>query len=340
MDGAWRDCGCTEDVFELDDALHNLCYQSRCASCPSTLAHDITYPPLQNTESRHRYSEFESLRLNMTKLYPTLIIPPIPSKQTIGDYAAKQSKAKEDVAMIARRKRMLQTFLNRVARHPILSNEHVFHRFLDGEVSWVRFTGYPVLLVGALVLIYPQDGSIEFSASLPAAEEHPEGTRAQPNRPERRARLCRAAKPFRGASAAAARPAIPGLGGVHEQVCVTPRGPDGEGDPARHEALGGTCAGSRRARRGVKRVQSERAGPARWCDRKDGSSSRRDVPLYHEACESSRSALSYPPTSLIRHRSCKTSSRTGRSLYTSMRSSRLSSRSYSPTDTRSTYSTR
>ena len=40
--------------------------------------------------------------------------------------------------MIARRKRMLQTFLNRLARHPILSNDHVFHRFLDGEVSWVR----------------------------------------------------------------------------------------------------------------------------------------------------------------------------------------------------------
>ena len=39
--------------------------------------------------------------------------------------------------MIARRRRMLQTFLNRIARHPILSNERVFHRFLDGEVSWV-----------------------------------------------------------------------------------------------------------------------------------------------------------------------------------------------------------
>lgn len=77
------------------------------------------------------------MRLNLTKLYPTLIIPPIPSKQTIGDYAIKQAKAKEDAAMIARRKRMLQTFLNRIARHPILSNEHVFHRFLDGEVSWV-----------------------------------------------------------------------------------------------------------------------------------------------------------------------------------------------------------
>ena len=72
------------------------------------------------------------------KLYPTLIIPPIPSKQSIGEYAVKQGKAKEDVAMIARRKRTLQTFLNRVARHPILSHEHVYHRFLDGEVSWVR----------------------------------------------------------------------------------------------------------------------------------------------------------------------------------------------------------
>ena len=43
--------------------------------------------------------------------------------------------------MIARRKRMLQTFLNRIARHPILSNDHVFHRFLDGEVSWVGVSG-------------------------------------------------------------------------------------------------------------------------------------------------------------------------------------------------------
>jgi sorting nexin-4 len=92
----------------------------------------------QNAEARHRYSEFESLRDNLSKLYPTIIIPPIPSKQSIGDYAVKQGKAKEDAALIARRKRLLQTFLNRLARHPILSNEHVFHRFLDGEVSWVR----------------------------------------------------------------------------------------------------------------------------------------------------------------------------------------------------------
>lgn len=33
---------------------------------------------------------------------------------------------------------MLQVFLNRVAKHPILSTEYVFHRFLASEVSWVR----------------------------------------------------------------------------------------------------------------------------------------------------------------------------------------------------------
>ncbi|KAF8199132.1 hypothetical protein BJ912DRAFT_874345 [Pholiota molesta] len=98
-----------------------------------------------NAEAHHRYSEFESLRENLSRLYPTLIVPPIPSKQTIGDYAVKQGKAKEDATLIAKRKRLLQTFLNRVARHPILSNEHVFHRFLDGEVSWTEVLNSPPL---------------------------------------------------------------------------------------------------------------------------------------------------------------------------------------------------
>lgn len=98
----------------------------------------LIFHSVQNAEARHRYSEFESLRDNLSRLYPTLIIPPIPSKQSIGDYAVKQGKAKEDAVLIARRKRLLQTFLNRLGRHPILSNEHIFHRFLDGEVSWVR----------------------------------------------------------------------------------------------------------------------------------------------------------------------------------------------------------
>ncbi|OBZ66506.1 Sorting nexin-41 [Grifola frondosa] len=113
------------------------------------------------------YSEFESLRSNLVKLYPTIIIPPIPSKQSIGEYAVKQAKAKEDAAMIARRKRMLQTFLNRIARHPILSNEHVFHRFLDGEVSWAEVLHSPPLsLLPKNILKAPSHSPTDQNASL------------------------------------------------------------------------------------------------------------------------------------------------------------------------------
>ncbi|KAI0731261.1 hypothetical protein C8Q76DRAFT_718275 [Earliella scabrosa] len=119
-----------------------------------------------NAHAQHRYSEFESLRNNLAKLYPTLIIPPIPSKQTIGDYAVKQAKAKEDAAMIARRKRMLQTFLNRIARHPILSNEHVFHRFLDGEVSWTEvLNSPPITLLPKNILKAPSHNPTDQNAS-------------------------------------------------------------------------------------------------------------------------------------------------------------------------------
>ncbi|KZT27763.1 hypothetical protein NEOLEDRAFT_1087959 [Neolentinus lepideus HHB14362 ss-1] len=139
------------------------------------------------TEAYHRYSEFESLRLNLVKLYPTLIIPPIPSKQSIGDYAIKQGKAKEDAAMIARRKRMLQTFLNRIAKHPILSNEHVFHRFLDGEVSWTEvLNSPPISLLPKNILKAPSHSPTDQSAS-PAYAALPNPSAAHPlRRPDQR----------------------------------------------------------------------------------------------------------------------------------------------------------
>ncbi|KAI0726744.1 hypothetical protein C8Q72DRAFT_844338 [Fomitopsis betulina] len=140
-----------------------------------------------NTSAQHRYSEFESLRQCLVKLYPTLIIPPIPSKQSIGDYAIKQAKAKEDAAMIARRKRMLQTFLNRIARHPILSNEHIFHRFLDGEVSWSEVLHSPPLsMLPKNILKAPSHNPTDQNAS-PAYAALPNPSPAHPlRRPDQR----------------------------------------------------------------------------------------------------------------------------------------------------------
>ncbi|TFK74916.1 hypothetical protein BDN72DRAFT_832631 [Pluteus cervinus] len=135
-----------------------------------------------DAEAFHRYSEFESLRESLVRLYPTIIIPPIPSKQTLGDYAVKQGKAKEDTAMIAQRKRMLQTFLNRLACHPILSNEHVFHRFLDGEVSWNEvLNSPPISLLPKNILKAPSHNPTDQHAS-PAYAALPNPSSAHPLR--------------------------------------------------------------------------------------------------------------------------------------------------------------
>lgn len=96
-----------------------------------------------NDEAKRRYSEFEALRSALVKLHPTLIIPPIPSKHTLSDYAVKQSKAKEDATIIARRKRMLQSFLRRCASHPELQQSQVLRKFLDGRWSWHEISTTP-----------------------------------------------------------------------------------------------------------------------------------------------------------------------------------------------------
>ncbi|KAH9906377.1 hypothetical protein F4778DRAFT_725619 [Xylariomycetidae sp. FL2044] len=87
-------------------------------------------------EVRRRYSEFASLREALTRLHPTLIIPPIPEKHTVADYAANPTNAKQDQQIIDLRKRMLAVFLNRCRRMEQVLNDGVLWRFLDPNVSW------------------------------------------------------------------------------------------------------------------------------------------------------------------------------------------------------------
>lgn len=87
-------------------------------------------------EVRRRYSEFASLRQTLVNLHPILVIPPIPEKHSIADYAAKPTRAKEDVGIIELRQRMLATFLNRCRRMREVREDGVWWRFLDPNVSW------------------------------------------------------------------------------------------------------------------------------------------------------------------------------------------------------------
>ncbi|KAL8949678.1 MAG: hypothetical protein Q9222_004239 [Ikaeria aurantiellina] len=87
-------------------------------------------------EVRRRYSEFNSLRSTLVNLHPTLVIPPIPEKHSMADYAAKPTKAKEDVGIIDLRKRMLTMFLNRCKKMRDVREDGVWWRFLDPNASW------------------------------------------------------------------------------------------------------------------------------------------------------------------------------------------------------------
>jgi len=87
-------------------------------------------------EVRRRYSEFASLRDALSRLHPTLIMPPIPEKHTMADYAANPTKAKQDQQIIDLRKRMLAVFLNRCRRMDEVRNDGVWWRFLDPNSSW------------------------------------------------------------------------------------------------------------------------------------------------------------------------------------------------------------
>lgn len=79
------------------------------------------------------------------RLHPTLIIPPLPAKHTLVDYAVKQGHAKEDPAVIMSRKRLLQRFLRRLDTHPVLKHDSVFRRFLDARFSWHEIERTPPL---------------------------------------------------------------------------------------------------------------------------------------------------------------------------------------------------
>ncbi|KAF5026650.1 hypothetical protein F66182_1276 [Fusarium sp. NRRL 66182] len=107
-------------------------------------------------EVRRRYSEFASLRDALTRLHPTLIVPPIPEKHTMADYAANPTNAKQDQQIIDLRKRMLAVFLNRCRRMDDIRTDGVWWRFLDPNASWNEVLhSHPVASIPKSILKAP-----------------------------------------------------------------------------------------------------------------------------------------------------------------------------------------
>ncbi|XP_036397344.1 sorting nexin-4 [Megalops cyprinoides] len=82
-----------------------------------------------------RYSEFELLRNYLLVTYPFIVVPPLPEKRAEFVWH-KLSADNMDPDFVERRRAGLENFLLRVASHPILSNDKIFHHFLAEEHGW------------------------------------------------------------------------------------------------------------------------------------------------------------------------------------------------------------
>lgn len=118
---------------------------------------------------KRRYSEFESLRSCLIKEFPTLIIPPIPEKQSLksnivfttstisnnltdhhshhidNDKSSNESISNKNaetdpmINLVEYRKRMLAAFLNKCLKIKQLLNSKFFLHFLDPEINFQDF---------------------------------------------------------------------------------------------------------------------------------------------------------------------------------------------------------
>lgn len=96
---------------------------------------------------KRRYSEFKSLRETLQKLFPTVIIPPIPEKHTIFTYLVNSINNSRELDIIETRKRHFKFFLTDIILNsdPKIRDCPLFHKFLDPnyELCWSNAMNEP-----------------------------------------------------------------------------------------------------------------------------------------------------------------------------------------------------
>lgn len=112
---------------------------------------------------KRRYSEFKSLRDNLVKLFPTLVVPPIPEKHTLLTYLINSIDSAREMNVIELRKRYFRNFLQDVIFDSSLKlrNCPLLHKFLDPnyESYWETAINEPPvsLIPSNLLLANPND---------------------------------------------------------------------------------------------------------------------------------------------------------------------------------------
>lgn len=110
----------------------------------------------EEVQTRRRYSDFESLREVLTRVFPLLIIPPIPPKNYMSfgllnglvglppsengqsaRYSYINSRHLNKNRLVEHRKRLLSNFLNNCLEIPQIREMEFFAKFLDPSANWL-----------------------------------------------------------------------------------------------------------------------------------------------------------------------------------------------------------
>ncbi|CAN3367656.1 sorting nexin-4 [Diutina catenulata] len=86
--------------------------------------------------TRRRYGDFRYLHDSLSKDYPTVLIPPLPSKSNL-KYLTGDTFSP---GFIHKRLESLDTFVHFITNHRVLSQSSVFHLFISDLPDWVTFT--------------------------------------------------------------------------------------------------------------------------------------------------------------------------------------------------------
>ncbi|SMN17815.1 similar to Saccharomyces cerevisiae YDR425W SNX41 Sorting nexin, involved in the retrieval of late-Golgi SNAREs from the post-Golgi endosome to the trans-Golgi network [Maudiozyma saulgeensis] len=98
-----------------------------------TIGYVIHY---NDKEVIRRYSEFSSLHDLLVKFFPTIVVPPIPSKHSLMKYFLNPINAQYDTKVIEKRKRKFASFLNNCNNTPEIKSHIIFQKFLDPDFVW------------------------------------------------------------------------------------------------------------------------------------------------------------------------------------------------------------
>lgn len=88
---------------------------------------------LKDSSVRRRYSDFEWLRSELER-DSKIVVPPLPGKAWKRQVPFRSDDGLFEEAFVEDRRKGLETFINKVAGHPLAQNERCLHMFLQEPV--------------------------------------------------------------------------------------------------------------------------------------------------------------------------------------------------------------